>query len=326
MRSVREVVATVDRRRRGRAALPAAVVALALGAGCGSWSNEDILFVAALPTREALALKVPASAGQALCAPPGPSQVWGWAKPVGDRLNGAVDAMLALVDLVKRTPPTTREPDARVWGPWDDQKHPGMEVRVTMRRSRDAAGVPSYAYQFEERPRGGAFQSVLEGSFRGESASAGNGEFALHFATARALGISDHPDSDPYGDLTVQYDRTGDPRTIGLDVPAGPQSENLTEFNYGFAGYQNGNGEFDYVFVNQQAQRYEVRARFDAAGAGLAEVTVVLSPTSQFSYEQCWDQAGCITNVRDATTIFLPNGISGLCPSGVCPKGACPTF
>ena len=325
MRSVREV-ARVDRTRRGRAALPAAVVALALGAGCGSWSNEDILFVAALPTREALALKVPASAGQALCAPPGPSQVWGWAKPVGDGLNGAVDTMLALVDLVKRTPPTTRETDVRVWGPWDDQKRPGMEVRVTMRRSRDAAGVPSFAYEFEERPRGGAFQHVLDGSFRGESASAGKGEFALHFATARALGISDHPDRDPYGDLTVQYDRTGDPRTIGLDVPVGPQSGDLTEFNYGFAGYQNGTGEFDYVFVNQQAQRYEVRARFDAAGAGLAEVTVVLSPTSQFSYEQCWDQAGCITNVRDATTIFLPNGISGLCPSGVCPKGACPTF
>ena len=326
MRSAPDVVA-VGRTRRGRAALAAALaaLALALGAGCGSWSNDDILFVAALPTREALALKVPASAGQALCAPPGPSQVWGWAKPVGDRLNGAVDAMLALVDLVKRTPPTTRETDARIWGPWDDQKHPGMEVRVTMRRSRDAAGVPSYAYLFEERPRGGAFQSVLDGSFRGESASAGKGTFALHFATARALGISDHPDSDPYGDLSVEYDRTGDPRTLGLDVPPGPQS-GLADFNYGFAGYQSGNGEFDYVFVNQQAQRYQVKARFDAAGAGLADVTVVLSPTAQFSYEQCWDPAGCITNVTDPTTSFLPNGISGLCPNGACPTGACPTF
>lgn len=325
MRSVREVAA-VDRTRRGGAALPAALAALALGAGCGSWSNEDILFVAALPTREALALKVPASAGQALCAPPGPSQVWGWAKPVGDGLNAAVDAMLALVDLVKRTPPTTRETDARIWGPWDDQKHPGMEVRVTMRRSRDGAGVPSYAYLFDERPRGGAFQSVLDGSFRGESASAGKGTFALHFATVRALGISDHPDSDPYGDLSVQYDRTGDPRILGLDVPAGPQSASLASFNYGYAGYQSGNGEFDYVFVNDQAQRYEVTARFDAAGAGLALVNVVLSPTVHYSYEQCWDQGGCITNVRDATTLFLSNGISGLCPNGQCPTGPCPTF
>ncbi len=325
MRSAPDAAA-VGRTRRARAALPAAVVALALGAGCGSWSNEDILFVAALPTREALQLQLPVSAGQALCAPPGPSQVWSWAKPVGDGLNAAVDGMLALVDLVKRTPPTTREPDARVWGPWDDQKHPGMEVRVTMRRSRDAAGVPSYTYLFEERPRGGAFQDVLDGSFRGESAQAGKGQFVLHFATARSLGISDHPESDPYGDLAVQYDRTGDPRTIGLDVPPGPQSGNLADFNYGFAGYQSGNGEFDYVFVNQQAQRYEVTARFDAAGAGLAQVTVVLSPTQQYSYDQCWDTAGCITNVRDATTLFLPNGISGLCPNGLCPTGACPAF
>jgi len=317
---------SVGRTRRRGAALAAAFVALLFGAGCGSWSNEDILFVAALPTREALRVQLPTSAGQALCGPAGPSQVWSWAKPVGDGLNAAVDGMLALVDLVKRTPPTTREPDARVWGPWNDQKHPGMEVQVTMRRSFDATGVPSYTYLFEERPRGGAFQDVLDGSFRGESASAGKGQFVLHFATARDLGISDHPESDPYGDLSVQYDRTGDPRTIGLDVPPGPQSGNLADFNYGFAGYQSGNGEFDYVFVNQQAQRYEVRARFDATGAGLAQVTVVLSPASQYSYDQCWDPAGCITNVTDATTMFLPNGISGLCPNGVCPTGACPTF
>jgi hypothetical protein len=325
MRSATEGT-SVGRKRWRCAALPAALAALVLGAGCGSWSNEDILFVAALPTREALALKVPASAGQALCASPGPSQVWGWAKPVGDGLNAAVDAMLALVDLVKRTPPTTRETDARIWGPWDDQKHPGMEVRVTMRRSRDGAGVPSYAYLFEERPRGGAFQSVLDGSFRGESASAGKGTFALHFATVRALGISDHPDSDPYGDLSVQYDRTGDPRTLGLDVPAGPQSASLASFNYGYAGYQSGNGEFDYVFVNDQAQRYEVTARFDAAGAGLATVRVVLSATSYYQYQECWDPAGCVTDVQDPTTLFLPKGISGLCSNGVCPTGACPTF
>jgi hypothetical protein len=325
MRSATEGTA-VGRKRWRCAALPAALAALALGAGCGSWSNEDILFVAALPTREALALKVPASAGQALCAPPGPSQVWGWAKPVGDGLNAAVDAMLALVDLVKRTPPTTRETDARIWGPWDDQKHPGMEVRVTMRRSRDGAGVPSYAYLFEERPRGGAFQSVLDGSFRGESALAGKGTFALHFATVRALGISDHPDSDPYGDLSVQYDRTGDPRTLGLDVPAGPQSASLASFNYGYAGYQSGNGEFDYVFVNDQAQRYEVTARFDAHGAGRADVGVVLSPTVRLTFSECWDAAGCVTDVQDRAYAGLPDGLSKQCPGGVCLHGACPTF
>jgi len=313
---------------RPRVAL--AALALAALAGCGTWSNDDIAFVEALPTSQALRLQLPASAGQALatpgpaCGAAGASEVWAQTKPTSDALNATVDQLLAFVDLVKSSPPSTRGPDSRSWGPWADQKHAGMEVRVTMTRSRDAAGVPSYAYVFEERPHGGAFLAVLEGSFRGDSARAGSGAFVLHFANLRALGVDDHPATDPDADLTVQYDRTGDPRTLAVDVPPGPQSVGLVDFNYGFAGYQSGAGSFDFVFVNDQAQRYEVATRFDATGAGLATVTVVLSATSRFSFQECWDSAGCITDVQDATTIFVAGGISGLCPGGVCPQGACP--
>jgi hypothetical protein len=250
--------------------------------------------------------------------------VWGWAKPAGDGINGVVDALLALVDLVKGATPSERGPDRRRWGPWADQKHAGFEVRVTMTRSWSGT-VPTYAYAFEERPPGGAWAALLDGTFTGDSARSGKGQFLLHFETARALGIDDHPEKDPYGPLTVQYDRTGDPHTIAADVPPGPQS-GLADFNYGYAGYLNGNGEFDYVFVNSQAQRYEVRARFDATGAGRADVTVVVSATSSFQFSECWDAAGCVTDVQDASAMWLPAGISKLCTNHVCPTGACPTF
>src|SRR5690242_9114402 len=109
----------------------AALASLAVAAsGCGTWSNEDIAFVEALPTSQALKVALPASAGQALCAPPGPSEVWGWAKPAGDGLNALVDLLLGFVDLVKSVTPATRATDARTWGPFDDAKHPGKEVRV----------------------------------------------------------------------------------------------------------------------------------------------------------------------------------------------------
>ena len=309
-----------------------ALLAVALAAaGCGTWSNDDIAFVEALPTSQALRFSMPSTASQALttgtgsaCGTAGASEVWAQSKPVSDALNAAVEQLLGLVDLVKSAPPSSREPDSRVWGPWADGKHAGMEVRVTMTRSRDASGVPTYGYVFEERPRGGAYLPVLEGSFRGDSARAGSGAFAVHFANMRTLGVDDHPATDPAGDLTVEYDRTGDPRTLAMDVPPGPQSGGLVDFSYAYAGYQSGAGRFDFVFVNASAQRYEVATRFDATGAGLATVTVVLGATSRFTFQECWDSAGCITDVKDATTLFTANGISGLCPGGICPSGACP--
>lgn len=311
-----------------------ALLALALGAaaGCGTWSNDDIAFVEALPSSQGLRLALPSAAAQALtagaaapaCGPAGASEVWASTKPTSDGLNAAVDGLLAFVDLVRTATPSARGADSRGWGPWPDGKHPGMEVRVRMTRSW-SGGVPSYAYVFEERPLGGAWSAVLEGSFHGGSARTGSGQFALHFATLRALGIDDHPATDPTGDLTVQYDHTGDPRTLAVDVPPGPQAGGLVDFNYGFAGWSSGAGHFDFVFVNAQAQRYEVSAGFDATGAGKATVTVVVSPTSRYAFDECWDAAGCVTDVQDATTLFVPGGISGLCPGGVCPHGACPT-
>jgi hypothetical protein len=298
---------------------------LAVMVGCGTWSNEDIAFVEALPTSQALKVALPVSAGQALCASPGPSEVWGWAKPAGDGINALVDLMMGFVDLVKSVTPTARGIDERTWGPFDDRKHPGKEVRIAMTRTRDADGTPVYGYSFDARPRGGTFATVLDGTFRGESARAGRGQFAFHFATLRALGMDEHPDTDPTGDLSVQYDKTGDPHTVGLDVQS--QTGSLARFDYGYAGYASGKGFFHYAFTNQQ-QQFVVDAFFDAAGEGRADVTAVLSPTTSLGFSECWDAAGCVTNVKDdyAGTLLFPDGLSKLCKGGVCPSGACPAL
>src|SRR6185369_1187401 len=123
-----------------RSAISALLAALAL-AGCGNWSNDDVAFVQALPTAQALRVALPASAGQALCAPPGPSEVWAFAKPAGDGLNALVDGLAALVDRVRAVPPTTRGADARTWGPFPDDRHPGVEVRVVMTRAPASGGA-----------------------------------------------------------------------------------------------------------------------------------------------------------------------------------------
>ena len=295
----------------------AAVVALLALAGCGNWSNEDIVFVEALPTTQALRVALPAQQARPLCAGLGESQVWLGAKQTGDGLNSGVDFLVNLVDTVKSVTPTTRRADAREWGPFDDGKHPGKEIRITMTRSRDVEGVPTYAYAFEARPSGGAFQSVLDGSFSGPSARAGKGTFTLRFTVLRALGMNDNP-TDPTGDMAVTYDRSGDPRTVTVGLTR--DGFGLTAFDYAYAGYQAGQGTFFFQFVDAQSRKLIIDTQFTPAGAGHATVTVVGPNGGRAEYQQCWDEASCITNVRD------PFGISGLCQGLSCPTtGPCPS-
>ena len=268
------------------------------------------------------------NAATAACPAPGASEVWGWAKPASDRLNALVEAMLFMVDQVRRAEPTTRARDARSWGPFPDERHPGVEWRVRMTRARDAGGVPTYGYVFEAR-RGDVaeFTALLTGSFVGDSARTGRGEFTLDFAAARSLGVDDDPGEEPPAPIRAQYDRTGDPRTIDLRVANGVT---LAAFDYAFAGYGNGDGWFRYVFTNAAGDAFTVTARFHPDGAGRAEVEVLFAarPDLPFSFSECWDAGACVTRVEDAWagTPFAPDGISKLCAGGVCPAGACPAF
>jgi hypothetical protein len=204
-----------------------------------------------------------------------------------------------------------------VWGPFDDDRHPGKEVRITMTRSRDQGGVPTYAYAFEARPKGGAFQPVLDGTFTGPSARAGRGTFTLRFGVLRALGMNDKP-TDPTGDVAVTYDRSGDPRTVTLGLTQ--DGFGVSAFDYAYAGYQAGQGSFFFQLVDAQARKLVIDTRFTATGSGSATVSVVGPNGGRLSYQQCWDDASCITDVRD------PLGVSGLCQGLSCPAGACPSL
>ncbi|HEY7724427.1 MAG TPA: hypothetical protein VH880_03785, partial [Anaeromyxobacteraceae bacterium] len=280
-----------------------------------NYSTEDIAFVEALPARASLRVKVPPAA-QALCAPPGEAQAWVWARPTGNNINAGVDAILGLVDAVRSVTPSQRGSDRRGWGPFDDRQHPGVRIRVVMTRTWSGA-TPTYAYAFEAmRPAdpGAAWAAVIEGLFTGGSARTGSGDLAIHFGVLRALGMSDDP-RDPVADIAIHYDKTGDPETLDLDLAAQPDGGfGVVAFRYGFAGYADGFGVFDYAFRNAAGDRAEVSAHFapDAAGRGDVALSPAAAPGLRILYSICWDAAGCITAVND------PLDVAGHCGASPC--------
>jgi len=321
-----------------RSPTSAAAALCLLAAGCGTWSNEDLRFLEALPTREELHVAIPVYAraaavagagGQAALATApacsdGTAQTWLDAKGTSDNLNTSIDAVLDLVDVVRRYPPTTRLDDGRVWGPFDDDRHPGVSLRIVILRSWPAGpdGPVEHAYSFEARQKAGGapFSPILSGTFVGPSARLGQGSLSLRFDTAWALGIADP--GAPDGEMRVAYDRAGEPRTVDLSLLAG--GFNLARFDYQFRGWADGSGWLRFLVVKPAAaggqDQLTIAASFTGAGAGRSQISLLAASGAAGTIRQCWDGAACLTWVDD------PTGYScGAAPCLVGAESTCPS-
>ncbi len=298
----------------------AAAAALALAA-CGNYSTEDLRFLAALPQKEDLAFVVPAPQSGALSAcPPGNATVWLEAKPTSDKINAGVDFLLALVEYVRRQPPTWRTTDARVWGPFDSKEHPGREIEVVMGRSYpvELGGRPRYSYAFLARWKGAAdFTPIIGGALDGGSASHGKGGIVLDFDAMAQLGMADA--TTPAGTMQIAYDRTSDPATIQLVLSN--DGFGAIQFGYRWAGYAAGGGLFEFAIRDQAGNLLYVSTGFDAEGAGRAAVAVQGAGGAIGGFRQCWNAGACLVFVDDPLNWSCP-AAEQPCSYGV--ETACP--
>lgn len=322
-----------------RLALAAAGV---LSAACGDYSNEDLRFLVAVPTRADLAVEVPADAApapgaltaQAAACANGSSETWGWAKPMSDRMNASVELLLGLVDVVRRLPPSYRADDARGWGPFPDESHPGIEIRVLLGREFPGGpdAPPRFVYVFQARDTGAAdWTAVLWGAFDGASATHGTGGLVLDFDALWALGMADA--DAPHGKMYVEYDRSPASLAQLPDAPArrirlfldqsGLGLESV--FGYEFRGWPDGSGTFGYAF-RQSGDLLMVQASFDAAGQGRAAVGFRTAGGLEGGYQQCWDADACLVYVLDAYGYSCGGGACNVGDVAACAVVPSPPF
>ena len=274
-------------------------ILLALACACGNLSNEDIAFLEAIPQKDQLHVKVPeGDAAQPACAI-GAADIWIGAKSTGDNINQGVDGILSFVDTVRTIPPTTRDPDTRTWGPFPDGNHPGVDIQITMFRDLDASLHPwRWIYTIAARRKPADFVPILEGEFFGAQAKNGIGRLTMHFENMVALGIN--KPADPTAAMRIFYDLASDPHTISLDTTAS-NGFGLARFDYGWAGYADGHGRFDYAIPDKNGTcTVEITAFFTAQGAG-RDVFRARCPNNLVigDIQQCWDKSACLTYVND---------------------------
>jgi hypothetical protein len=291
------------------------VVAAALVAACGNYSDVDIEFIEAIPTSSQIHLSLPSpSGGQALCAT-AESDAFTSAQTEGGEINQGIGDMLDLVDLVRTVAPTKRETGERIWGPFADTTHSGFRDMITMQQVDGG-----YSYDFEIQPDGASdWTPIITGQFNGGTAATGSGEIILHFDNAAALGIN--KPTDPTQPFDVSYDLGANPQTIDLSLAgAGLQ---LLAADYSYQLYADGHGEFAFEIIeNGDTATWTVD--FQASGAGEGTAVFQLASGGSVQIVECWDATACLDYVDDPGNYTKQPGCS---PSTSCLIGkasSCP--
>ncbi len=305
-------------------------VALVLLCACGNLSNDDIAFVEAMPQKSQLHVQVPnGSTAQSLCSI-GSADIYANAKATGQSINSGVDDMLALVEAIRTVTPTTRDDDSRTWGPFPDQQHPGVLIKVVMVRELDQTRTPwRWIYSIAAfGPPASGYLPILEGEFFGAQARNGIGRITFHFENTTTLGINDPKNPNPPNfPARFYYDLSGDPRTISVDLTLGVNAFGLVAFDYFFAGYVDGHGRFDFSIPDPNSTCYvDISTFFNSQGAGRDVFHLRCGSTLSSDVNQCWDPSGCLTFIDDPFAFTPICGLLNLKPcllgdSSICPPG-----
>ncbi|MFP2928760.1 hypothetical protein ACLESO_26900 [Pyxidicoccus sp. 3LG] len=308
--------------------LAMACLCLAAAACGGDFSNDDLEYLNALPRREDLAAKLrPNSEGRAgggltarktaLAVNLGEaSEVVGDTDETGIKFNQSVDGLLTFLENIRDVPPTSREPDRRVWGPFRDDKNPGFDVRFVM--ERDAV---RFDYRLEYRRTGEddlQWWPFLSGFFLADAGiRKGTGEVSLDVKRARQenlrndLGLLDR--------LDILYQTKALPTRVELAfTPLGSQTEPI---RYIYREAEGGLGEMTFrvpgmdLVLGGRLEDVELTTRWAPDGRGMGVLLVLDGDIKGAQYTECWNALGRVTFIARSWDFFNPTeGTRSTCP------------
>ncbi|WP_246357068.1 hypothetical protein [Pyxidicoccus fallax] len=308
--------------------LALACLCLAAAACGGDFSNDDLEFLNALPQREDLAVKLSAasegrSGGGLTTRKDGlvvrlgeASRVSGDTDKTGREFNGAVDGLLSLLENIRNSSPTSREPDRRVWGPFKDKDHPRFDVRFVMERRE-----LRFDYRLEYRRTGegdDAWWALLMGWFQAD-AGIRKGVGALSLDVKRAT-----EETFPVGGLftldrlDIDYQTKALPTRVEMAfTPRGSLTE-PTRYMYREAAGRLGEMRFTLpdidLVVGGRLEDVALTTRWAPDGRGMGVLEVLDGDIKGAKYTECWNALGRVTFLARSWDFFNPTeGDRGSC-------------
>ncbi|AGC46654.1 hypothetical protein MYSTI_05375 [Myxococcus stipitatus DSM 14675] len=302
---------------------------LALAACGGDFSNDDLEFLNALPQRQDLAATVPGQDKEAGGSPRiagktalavgrlgFPSGIIVDTDETGRRFNEVVDSMLASLETIRSAPPTEREPDRRVWGPYPDRRERRFEARFVMTREGER-----FDYQLQYR-RGGegedAWWSFITGSFQANGGiRKGSGSLILELRRAREKGFILGLDLLEREEIHYQT-RTLPTRVELVFVSMQPL---LLPSKYIYRQGEGGVAEMTFELQGTDfvagglPEDVALTTRWSPDGRGSGSLRILKGDIQGAQYTECWDNRGRVTFISRSWDFLNPTeGVRSSCP------------
>jgi hypothetical protein len=302
---------------------------LCLLAACGgTLSNEDLEYLNALPTREALASKLPdrgTSSNGGLAqrrdrlAVGEASELYADTRKASTEFNNAADSLLSLLENIRTVPPTTREPDRRIWGPYTDRNQPGQNVRFVMNRD---GGFFDYRLQFKPSTAAeDAWWSFLEGTFKADAGiRIGEGELHLFISDAVTHGLN-VGGLRGLERLDIGYQNKALPTRVEMifTVPITPPAPTAPQVRYTYREQPGGFGEMRFLVKDTEAvpgslrEDLEITSRWTPDRGGVGTFVILQGDLKGASYKECWDAQNKLTYAKRSWELF-GIGLASDCP------------
>jgi hypothetical protein len=279
------------------------LLTLALAAGCGNYSNEDLEFMNALPEQNLLAAEIP----RALVLPTNEAELSRMTRQTTRDFNGLLATLVGFVDWIRSHPPTSRTRDSRIWGPYaaDASKGRNLDWQTRMIITRDLAEVNQFNYEISVHKNGTAdtlWYAFIRGSFhQSETVRRGTGYVELVTADVRAAGL-DVSDLEKLDHLRIDYDTVDDPIWIKMTYVALPDpGAPAPMIVYDYRATQAGQGQMtfdlygDLILLTAAQEHMNVTTRWLPTGQGRGTLTVVSGDGAGFVQQECWDRRSAPT-------------------------------
>ncbi len=250
----------------------AALALLFLAACGGNYSNGDVEFIGALPVRHELESKLPQPTGQALegvrqdaIAVGEPSQAYLDTQSATASFNGGLFGLLDLIDKIRVIPPTHRDLDRRIWGPFPDEHNTNFLVEVVMERVQSVVFTYRIEVRSKDAPASAPWTSLVVGTFHGTGGA--------------RRGIGD----------TLEMSYRSDQSLVEVNMLfRGTSTAAFQIVTYGYREFADGQGAMQFIATRDNLVLSET-SRWRSGGQGRTDSAVSAGAYFGAQGIQCWD-------------------------------------
>ncbi len=290
-------------------------------ASCGDYSNEDLLYMSAVPSSSQLAVVLPAAATTVMQAELAQDTHNGISN-----VNTLLDDVLGLVDAVRSYEPTSRTSKSRTWGPFDDSNHPGWqwELVVTLQ-----ANGTTFDYHLDVENTTAAAPSWVEfltGTFDlAGGVKQGNGAVTANFGALANAAFPLDDSSKPLTLLTISYQNyqtPGSPVSVTLTINRTPDANGVTQATFMYKILTDGSGEITFTLVGNVVpgpaiEMLTLNSGWLPTGEGMATLAVTSGDGAGLTQTECWNATfEAVYNDKPWSTMedVNPGEMSAFCP------------